>query len=151
MYFSKEVIILKDDAADRGTALRRLADGFLSQEAVRDSFPQAVLDREEKYPTGLGLGYIGVAIPHTDVEHVVTDQLGFMSLLQPVSFRQMGDESALVDVSLIIMLALTKTEDQIPMLQKLVELIQDQDSVRRLCDATDTEDIIAIFASAGLR
>lgn len=150
MYFSEEVVLLHEPADDRDSALLRLANELLRKGLVATSFPQAVLDREEKYPTGLNLGRVGVAIPHTDVEHVIRPQLGFMSLAHPVRFRQMGDESAVTDVSLIIMLGLHKSEDQVPMLQKLMGLIQDEASVQRLQEASSKDDVIEVFTTAGV-
>ncbi|MGC3995042.1 MAG: PTS sugar transporter subunit IIA [Propionicimonas sp.] len=151
MYFSESIVLLQDAASDRDEALRRLAGEFVSRDLVLASFPDAVLDREQRYPTGLDLGDIAVAIPHTDAEHVRTDQLGFMSLQNPVTFRQMGDDTATAEVSLVIMLALHKTEDQIPMLQKLVELIQDRTSIDTLRTTTSPLEVVETFARAGLR
>lgn len=150
MYFSERIIVLRQDAADREAALRRLAGEFLGKGLVAETFPQAVLDREQRYPTGLGLGELGVAIPHTDPEHVLRPQLGFMSLATPVRFRQMGDESATADVSLIIMLALHESEDQLPMLQQLMGLFQDRSSLDSLVAATAADQVVEVFAGAGI-
>ena len=150
MYFDEEVVLLNQDAPDRDAALRLLADEFLGKGLVAPSFPQAVLDREDTYPTGLDLGTIGVAIPHTDVEHVVSPQLGFMSLARPVQFHHMADEATITDVSMIIMLALHKSEDQVPMLQHLMGLLQDRASLDALASATSPADVIGVFTRAGI-
>lgn len=41
-------------------------------EYVEDSFESAIMTREMSFPTGLELGHINIAIPHTDPQHVKT-------------------------------------------------------------------------------
>ena len=39
---------------------------------VKPSFLEAVSAREKKFPTGLDFGYVSIAIPHIDPEHVLS-------------------------------------------------------------------------------
>lgn len=48
-------------------------------EYVEDSFESAIMTREMSFPTGLELGHINIAIPHTDPQHVKN------RLLQPIN------------------------------------------------------------------
>ena len=150
MYFSEGIVLLDAQALDRTDILRRMAAEFVRAGKALDSFGPAILAREEKYPTGLALGELNVAIPHSDAEHVVAPQLGFASLRDPVEFEVMGEPGATTNVSLIIMLALKKAEDQVPMLQKLMAIIQDADALAGLRAATEASQVIDIFAAAGI-
>ena len=94
---------------------------------MKDTFFQAVIDREKVYPTGLSINDgIGIAIPHTDGIHIIKPQIGFMTLKEPVIFKDMGDDQHEIEVNIIFMLGLLKSEHQIEMLQKLVGLFQDE-------------------------
>ena len=71
-------------------ALSYLADKLSSKGIVKESYKQAIIDREHVFPTGLQFEAYGIAIPHTDVEHVNKEQIALMTLKEAVSFYQMG-------------------------------------------------------------
>ena len=50
------------------------------------------MKRESVYPTGLPVGEINVAIPHTDPEHVNNAAICLGILEKPVTFNVMGME-----------------------------------------------------------
>lgn len=150
MYFDREVITFQQSFTGRDETLRELANRLVAAGVVRDSYPEAILAREAIYPTGLDLGGVGVAIPHTDAEHVITPQLAFMSLSSPVEFYEMGSEDSPIAVAIIIMLALPKAEDQVPMLQKLVGMFEDEQKIARLQAAASTDEVVAVFTEAGI-
>ena len=87
---------------------------------------------------------IGVAIPHTDPDKVIEPQIGFMSLKHPVTFHQMGD-NAEIQVKLIFMLALKKSDDQLSMLQKLMALFQNQEAMDALQKIEQKNDFLDLM------
>ena len=93
---------------------------------VYESYPTAVLEREKIFPTGLQFQDYGIAIPHTDVEHVKKAQLAIMTLDQPVDFYQMGTSDVVVPVQVVFML-----------LQDLVALLQDNQAMAAICQLPD--------------
>lgn len=144
-----KVIVLDFEAQNRTEALEVLAQKFVDQKIVQISFKNAVLKREEKFPTGLATETIGVAIPHTDVEHVIRSQIGVMRLKSPVNFFQMGDGKD-VPVKIIFMLALTQPHEQLEMLQKLIGLIQNDTLLTEILKADSVEKVISILKIAGI-
>ncbi|WP_010233154.1 PTS sugar transporter subunit IIA [Clostridium arbusti] len=126
MFFSEEIAFFNQSYNNKEDALKKLADEFLTKGLVKDTFFQAVIDREKGYPTGLNINGIGVAIPHTDGIHIIKPQIGFMSLKEPVIFKDMVDDKHGIEVNTIFMLGLLKSEQQIEMLQKLIALFQDE-------------------------
>jgi len=145
----EKVIVLDFEAQDRTEALEVLAQKFVDQKIVQTSFINAVLKREEKFPTGLATETIGVAIPHTDVQHVIRSQIGIMRLKSPVNFFQMGDGKN-VPVKIIFMLALTKPHEQLEMLQKLIGLIQDDRLLTKILNTDSIDNVISILKIAGI-
>ncbi|WMB29516.1 PTS sugar transporter subunit IIA [Streptococcus didelphis] len=110
-------------------ALDYLSRKLLEADLVEKSFPQAIKDRELIFPTGLQFEGYGVAIPHTDSQHVKQTQIALMTLEKPVVFTQMASSDQEVSVQIVIMLAIKEAHSQVEMLQKLMTLLQDKELV----------------------
>lgn len=54
---------------------------------VKSTYIDAVLEREKTLPTGLDIGEMCVAIPHTDSKHVNESNVALAVLKNPVEFR----------------------------------------------------------------
>lgn len=122
-------------------ALGTLGKIAVEENIVSESFVEAIVFREKEYPTALPVKH-GVAIPHTDGIHVKEDKLLIASLKKPVSFYEMGgDEEDKVDVSLIIMLAISEGGKHLSVLQRLIGSIQNNDFVEGLIKAESSEEM----------
>jgi len=150
MYFSEEIAFFNQSCNSKEDALKKLADKFLIKGLVKDTFFQAVIDREKDYPTGLSINSIGVAIPHTDGIHIIGPQIGFMSLKEPVIFKDMVDDKHEIEVSAIFMLGLLKSEQQIDMLQKLVGLFQDEVLLKKVIACKNVDEFKDIMKKADI-
>lgn len=106
---------------------------------VKESFLEAVLEREKSYATGLPLENMGVAIPHTDPEHVNNPAIAVAVLNNPVEFHMMGSDQVPVDVDIVFMLAITDPKDQITLLERLMGLFQNKELMSKLKNA-DTQN-----------
>lgn len=127
-------------------SLEQLSSLLLANTMVKPSFTQAVKNRELEYPTGLPFESIGVAIPHTDSEHVITQSLAIGILKNPVKFRVMGgDLEDYVEVQIIFMLAIKEAHQQLQFLQALMNLLQDNKQLSNLLTLSDSEKIISHF------
>lgn len=147
--FDEKVILLDLDTIDWRSALNKVANVLITKKIVKTSYKQAIVEREEKFATGLLTQVIGVAIPHTDAKYVNKDQIAFARLKNPVRFKQMGDEST-IEVKLIFMLALKEAHTQLATLQKLMVLFQNESLIKRLLLAPDNATVIDIFHDADL-
>lgn len=150
MYFSEEVAFFNQSCSSQEEALKKLADEFFKKGLVKDTFFQAVVDREKDYPTGLSINGIGVAIPHTDSIYIIKPQIGFMSLKEPVIFKDMGDDQHEIEVNTIFMLGVLKSEHQILMLQKLVELFQDEALFKSVIVSKNIDELKSIMKKANI-
>ena len=150
MYFDKEIVLFHYDGDSRDCALKALSDEFLKQDLVAPEFYDGILSREKQFPTGLFVNGTGIAIPHTNSDLVKNPQIGFMSLKNPVKFRDMANMDNEIDVSLIFMLALKKSEEQLATLQKLMDLFQNETLINRLKECTSVSDFRSIMNEAGL-
>lgn len=111
------------EAASADEVLETLAADSLAAGYVRDSFGEAVREREQAFPTGLPTP-VPTAIPHVDTDHVVRPGLVPVRLASPVVFAQMGGGGSDVPVELVVLLLVTDRHAQVPTLGALLQALQ---------------------------
>jgi galactitol PTS system EIIA component len=124
-------------ATDATALLSAMADDLQAAGIVKESFKDALLAREETFPTGLPTMVMPVAIPHTDVEHVERSFISVARLAEPVAFHEMGANDRTVEARLVCMLAIADKSSQLGTLQALIGMFSDQAVMERLRDAPD--------------
>lgn len=112
---------------------------------AKDSYTDALIQREIKYPTGINMGETGVAIPHTDPEEVVKEGIAIAVLTDPVAFGQMGTEQGTVMVKLVFVLAIREPGSQVERLKQMMQLLRDQEVLEQLKNASDSRSVINII------
>ena len=93
---------------------------------VKETYFHALVVRESKFPTGLILKNISVAVPHTDRVYVIKPGICVMKMMHPVPFRHMGDPNQIVKADLVLMMAILNSNEQIDTLKKTVNIFQNQ-------------------------
>lgn len=141
----KENILTKLNCKSRDEAIGLMADLLTEHGVVKPSFKGAVIERESNFATGLDVGSICVAIPHTDREHVIKDAIGIATLNTPVTFMAMGTDNDPVNVRIIIMLAIASNDKQIDTLQQVIELIQDSSVLEGIINAENPEKLLSVL------
>jgi PTS system galactitol-specific IIA component len=63
-----EDVLLNVDADSCEEVLHTVSSHLLDEGKVKQSYEEHLINREREYPTGLALGDINVAIPHTDYQ-----------------------------------------------------------------------------------
>ncbi|MCT2260765.1 PTS sugar transporter subunit IIA, partial [Brachybacterium muris] len=130
-----------------GTAeevLGAIARHLVGKGLVEESFPQALWDRERRYPTGLPTR-IPTAIPHADTEHVRTRCLAVATLIQPVEFGEMGGaEGDTVVTQLLVLPLVTDPDAMVPALQRMIGALTDEQVVTELLGAADEAELMRL-------
>lgn len=144
--FSKDLIALDVEAETSQDAIRILSDLLYQRGCVKDTFFQAVIDREQEFATGLPCDVCGIAIPHTDPIHVNEMAVAIGVLTNPIPFGMMGG-SGQIDVDLVFLMALKDCESQIRMLQRFAEFFQDKDQLQNIRSASSKDVILEIMNS----
>ena len=114
---------------------------------VKESYFNGITEREKCFPTGLQLQTYGCALPHTDLEHVKKPAICVATLKDPIVFRSMENQQKEVNVSLVFMLALNKSEYQIAALKQLAMMIQDSNFLEEIVKAKESGEILNIIKS----
>jgi len=135
MLIEEENFFIKKEVKSYKEIINFMGEHFFNKGYVKKSFTQAVLDREEVYPTGLQTIGGGVAIPHTDPDHVIISALGVATLKEPINFRVMAEPDKIVSVSVVMMLAVADPKKVVPILRKVISIIEDQKAIEGLITA----------------
>lgn len=134
-------ICLDWQAGSAAEVISLLAARLQAQGAVAESYAEAVLAREAVMPTGLPLGAINVAVPHTDAHHVRRPAVALAVLRQPVPFGNMEDPEEQLPVRIVLALALNDKHAQIEALQTVAGLIQAPELLQALLAAPDISTV----------
>ena len=140
----KELIIPGLEAKNSDEIFEALGGELVKQGYCKESYVQALKDREAEFPTGINMGEKGVAIPHTDVSHVNKKGIAIATLKEPVSFIEMGTDDEYVKAQVIFMLAVDDN-GHLELLQAILGILQDQETLTKLTEAKDAEEIIEII------
>ena len=140
----KELIIPGLEAKNSDEIFEALGGELVKQGYCKESYVQALKDREAEFPTGINMGEKGVAIPHTDVSHVNQKGIAIATLKEPVSFIEMGTDDEYVKAQVIFMLAVDE-KGHLELLQAILGILQDQETLTKLTEAKDAEEIIEII------
>ncbi len=142
----EELIVINMKAKDSNEAIGKLAQVLYKNAFVKESYIKAVQDREKNFPTGLPTEGVGVAIPHTDVEHVNTPAMAIAVLEEPVTFKMMGMIEEKVKVQILFMLAIKESKTQIKLLQRLMNVFEDREILEKIHKSTTPGEIKEIFS-----
>lgn len=142
---SEELILTDIEAENSSTAIHKLGGLLLDKGYVKETYPKAVSEREKTFPTGLPSKGVGVAIPHTDIEHVNKPAIAIGTLKQPVSFKMMGNPEENVDVEVVFMLAIKDPKLQLEMLQNLMAIIQKVEVLNKIKASKDPKEIVSLI------
>jgi PTS system galactitol-specific IIA component len=107
-------------------ALRLLATAAVEQGYARESFVEALVEREATFPTGLPLP-LPVAIPHADARHILKPGMAALVPQAPLRFGEMGSKVRTVDVHFVLMLLVNDPSQQVTLLGRLIGALRRPD------------------------
>ncbi|WP_297134348.1 PTS sugar transporter subunit IIA [Terrisporobacter sp.] len=133
------------DAKDSSEIMEKVGRVFINEGLCKESYIQALINREGEFPTGIDVDGFGIAIPHTDVSHVNEAGIGIATLKKPVKFIQMGTDDEEVETKVIVMLAVDDPKKHLSMLQNILAILQDKNVLNELANAKEKTEIIKII------
>lgn len=133
------------EGTDREHVLRQLGAELVSRGFVKESYIDAVCERESIFPTGLPTAGVSIAIPHADASHVNEKAMIVGVLSKPVEFQVMGSTDEFINAELVFMLAIKDPQAQLDMLQKLLADCQNQQVLCTIRDHTDLKSVEEIL------
>lgn len=146
-YIDASMVLNDVTASNAMEALTEICKFALTTGYVKSSFLQAVLERERMFPTGLSLPRLGIAIPHTNSEHVLRSGVIIVKLKQSLLFHEMIDKSKEIPVQYVFLLMLKNDGQQVFLLQNLINLCMDEEVSAQLLQCNEAEEIYDLVYS----
>lgn len=147
--FKRDTIFFIDEekvCTDR-EVLQIIGKLLLEKGYVKESFGNALIEREEKYPTGLAMVPYPVAIPHTDPGHVNEACISIVRVKQGATFHEMVDVESIVKVNYIFCIALPGADKQTDVLQYLMQVAEDDLLMNIIRNAESEDEIFQAICS----
>lgn len=119
--------------------VKTMGNTLIEKGLVKKEYPDHVIAREKKFPTGLPTKPFGVAIPHTDAKWTNHNAIAIGILKEPIEQVVMGTDDTPVKVLIVFMLALGQSNKQLNILSKLMTVFQNQETLKKLKNASDKE------------
>ncbi|WP_427035622.1 PTS galactitol transporter subunit IIA [Citrobacter youngae] len=119
-------------------ALVHIGEEMLAKGVVHESYPQALIEREATFPTGIALEHHAVAIPHCEAVHAKSPAIYLIRPETPVNFQQADDDEEIA-VPLIIALIVENPTAQLKLLRRLFSELQNPNTIEALLNAPDAE------------
>jgi len=116
--------VLKIDKGTKEEVLKELSEAAIKAGYAKPGYWKAILEREDKYPTGLHTPRIEVAVPHADAEWTVSPSLTIGILEKPVIFEPMGGEGGEVQAELVFMLTIEDPSEHVDFLRAFSTLME---------------------------
>jgi len=128
--------------------IKMLGNLLLSEGYVKETYVDAVLERERILPTGLIIDGINVAIPHTDSTHVNETMISLATLNKIVKFNSMTDPEKEVDVNIVFLLAVKDPKEQVNALRKLMAIFKNKEILTNMKNAKDSQHLTHILTTS---
>ena len=139
----ENLIVIKSNKRTKEAILKELSEAAIEAGYAKPGYYQAILEREKKYPTGLHLPNIEVAIPHADMEWANESSLTIGILDDPVIFEPMGEEGEDVQAGLVFMLTILDPKEHMDFLRAFSNLMSKQSEL--LVEFSETGDVSPII------
>lgn len=141
----EELIFPSVEFEDNVGVIRFLASKLIEKGVVKADFADAVAEREKGFPTGLQVGEINVAIPHTDAKYVNAAGMAVATLKRPVNFGKMDEPEKKIPVHVVFLLAVLDPQGYIKFLSKLARKFGDASFMSSIYSASTAKEIAKIL------
>lgn len=136
---AKELVALDLEVADQAEFFEKMAEKLCKLGYVKDTYCDALKEREANYPTALPVEPYPVAIPHADTQHIIKPFIAPVRLKGTVEWCEMANNDVVHQVRFIFVLGFLKSDEHIELLQVLVDNFQKPELMEKLVKA-ESED-----------
>lgn len=115
-----------------------VADHLLNHKFVTSDYKDALLAREEEFPTGLKIDYkdgsdiLYAAIPHTETQYCLKDRVIYVKNTKPLNFKHMIDPSEDCFVRHFFFIVNSRNDGQTEILSNLITFFIDKGNIDKL-------------------
>lgn len=142
--FKPELVFFDFEATDRFDFFKKMEASLKEMGYIKDSWYDAIVEREKNFATGLQFETIAVALPHVDPEHLIKPYIAVIKPKKPIVFEGMAGIGGEIPAELIVNLGLTEhAEGQVAVLQALMGVFLEADAVKDIMAQDTPEGMVA--------
>lgn len=142
--FKPELMFFGVETHDRISLFKYLEASLNEMGYIKDSWYDAIVEREKSFATGLQFETIAVALPHVDPEHLIKPYIAVIKPKKPIVFEGMAGIGGEIPAELIVNLGLTEhAEGQVAVLQALMGVFLEADAVKDIMAQDTPEGMVA--------
>ena len=130
------------DCEDQKSLFSFLNGQLLGRGMVRETFYNALTEREKNFPTGIVDDPFNIALPHVDSEHVKTNALIVCRLKNEVMFHRMDKVVDTIPVKMVFLLLIQNEKMHVEALMNLTNLWTDQKFMNELLTLDKKDDLV---------
>ncbi|MFF2015348.1 PTS sugar transporter subunit IIA [Paenibacillus sp. NPDC058177] len=144
LIFDHDLIQLNARYDSKEELIKSFGKKIEEKQYAKQGYTESLLQRESEYPTGINMGTIGIAIPHTDKKFVNETTIGVAVLDHSVEFQDMGSDET-VNAEIVMVLVVKNPKMHISFLKNLTRLFQEEEFINSFKNATKPSEIEAIL------
>lgn len=148
---NKELIFF-ENAESREEILRKIGRKLLENGLVKEGFIESIVEREEKYPTGIDLSVVGenlpnVAIPHSEPEYSNCKKLVVVKLEKDIKFKNLIDPSKELKVKYLFFILNNEKSTQTNILSHLMSFFTQENKMKGLENLKTKDEVYQYLIS----
>jgi PTS system galactitol-specific IIA component len=142
-----DLVILDMDAKNYEDFFNQLTKKLIKMDLVTEGYAEALIKRENEYPTALPTEPYAVAIPHADPVYINKQFIAPIRLKNSIKWCEMATDDVWHDVRLIFLLGFKHEEGHIKVLQTLVNNFQESELMEKLMTTEDEAEFLELIRS----
>ncbi|MGV0428025.1 PTS sugar transporter subunit IIA [Corynebacterium pyruviciproducens] len=148
----KELVQIDVEVEDQREYFDRTTDQLVKLGYARPSLKEAIVEREIKYPTALPTKPVPIAIPHSDIEHIIHPFIAVSRFASPIGWHEMGNPSSILQIKYAFMLGFNEKQGHVKLLQVLLKNFGRDGFIEGLRNAKTADELYeACIALDGLK
>ena len=145
--FTPELVMLDFNVESTDELFEVVSKRLVDMGYVKDSFVDALKEREHFYPTGLKTLPFPIAVPHADVKHVNRKGIVFVKLSHGITVNEMASSKPLSNVKYFFFLLINEAKLQVELLQYIMSFCMDDEKMSELDTICDKDAIVQYLNS----
>ena len=130
------------DCKDQENLFSFLNEQLLERGMVKETFYNALKEREKKFPTGIIDDPFNIALPHVDSEHVKTNALIVCKLSNEILFHRMDKIDEEIPVKMVFLLLIKNEKMHVEALMNLTKIWMDKEFMKELLILKDKNEFV---------
>ena len=137
------------DCHDQNDLFCQLNDSLFGDGLVKETYLEALKNREMDYPTGVMCVPYNIALPHVDSKHVNNNSLVVCILDKEVEFHRMDAIKETIPVKVVFALLISDESKHMKALSELTRIWSNEKIMTGIPDVNSLEELKKVLCSSG--